>query len=79
MGEVHFFKLRLTRSIAHKPLKHTLEHLAHSGVPVALGPSGWTRPGLSYTPIFLLPVCNPTTDFEHLGSGIKSPTDPDWT
>ena len=50
--EVHFFKLRLTRSIAEKPLKHTLEHLVHSRVPVALGPFGRTRPGLSYTPPF---------------------------
>ena len=29
----------------------------------------------SYTPIFLLLVCNPTANFEHLGSGIKSPVD----
>ena len=57
--EVHFFKLRLTRSIAQKPLKHTLEHLAHSGVPVALGPSGRTRPNLSYTPPFSFSFVTP--------------------
>ena len=28
----------------------------------------------SYTPILLPLVCNPTTNFEHLGSGIKSST-----
>ena len=57
--EVHFFKLRLTRSIAQKPLKHTLEHLAHSGVPVALGPSGRTRPGLLNTPPFSFSFVTP--------------------
>ena len=30
-------------------------------------------------PIFLLLICNPIVDFEHLGSGIKSPTDSNWT
>ena len=29
----------------------------------------------SCTPIFLPLVCNPTANFEHLGLGIKSPTD----
>ena len=57
--EGHFFKFRLTGSIAHKPLKHTLEHLAHSGVPVALGPSGRTRPGLLYTPPFSFSFVTP--------------------
>ena len=57
--EVHFFKLRLTRSIAQKPLKRTLEHLPHSGVPVALGPPGRTRPGLSYTPPFSFSFVTP--------------------
>ena len=33
--------------------------------------SDWT----SCTPIFIPSVCNPTENFEHLGSGIKSPTD----
>jgi len=57
--EVHVFKLRLTRSIAKKPLKHTLEHLAHSGVPVALGSSGRTLPVLSYTPPFSFSFVTP--------------------
>ena len=58
-NRVHFFKFRLTRSIAQKPLKHTLEHLAHSGVPVALGPSGRTRPGLLHTPPFSFSFVTP--------------------
>ena len=57
--EVHFFKLRLTRSIAEKALKHTLEHLAHSGVPVILGPSSQTQPGLSYNPHFSFSFVTP--------------------
>ena len=33
----------------------------------------------SCTPILLSSVCNSTANFEHLGSGIKSPTDLNWT
>ena len=33
----------------------------------------------SYTPILLPLICNPTANFEHLGLGIKSPTDSNWT
>ena len=54
------------------------QHLTTAGPPSSdHNPFGRSQPNLLYTPSFLLLVCNPTTDFEHLGSGIKSPTDPD--
>ena len=58
---------------------HMLEHLAHSGAPVAFGPSDQSPTGPLVPPIFLLLVFNPTANFEHLGSGIKSPIDSNWT
>ena len=67
--EIDFFKLRLTRSTSTLPT---------TGPPSSdHDPSGRSQPNLLYTLSFLLLVYNPTTDFEHLGSGIKSPTDPD--
>ena len=60
-------------------LEHTLEHLAHSGAPVALSPSDRSPIEPLVPPVFLLLVCNPTANFEHLGSGIKSPTGSNWT
>ena len=69
--EIDFFKLRLTRSTSTLPT---------AGPPSSdRDPFGQSRPNLLYTPFFLLLICTPTIDFEHLGSGIKSPTDPDWT
>ena len=56
-----------------------LEQLAHSGAPITLGSSNQSPTGPLVPPIFLLLVCNPTANFEHLGSGIKSPTDSNWT
>ena len=46
-------------------LEHTFEHLAHSGVPITLGPSDQNPIGPLAPPIFLLLVCNPTANFEH--------------
>ena len=59
--------------------QQTFEHLAHSGAPVTLGPSDQSPIGPFVPPIFLPSVCNPTANFEHLGLGIKSPTDSKWT
>ena len=39
--------------------KHTLEHLAHSGAPVALGPSDRSQPDLLYTPSFSFSFVTP--------------------
>ena len=59
--------------------EHTLEHLVHSGAPITLGPSSRSLTGPLVPPILLLLVCNPTANFKHLGTGIKSPTDSNWT
>ena len=48
--------------------QQTLEHLAHSGAPVTLGPSNQSPTEPLAPPIFLPSICNPTTNFEHLGS-----------
>ena len=61
------------------PTEHTLKHLAHVGASVSLGPSVQSPTGPLAPPILLPLVCNPTVNFEHLGSGIKSPTDSNWT
>ena len=55
--------------------QQTFKHLAHSRAPVTLSSSDRSLTGPLAHPIFLLSICNPTTNFEHLGSGIKSPTD----
>ena len=60
-------------------LEHTLKHSAHVGAPVTLDPSDQSPTRPLAPPIFLPSVCNPTANFEHLGSGIKSPTDSNWT
>ena len=60
-------------------LEHMLEHLAHSRAPITLSPSDQSPTRLLAPPISLPSVCNPTANFEHLGSGIKSPTDSNWT
>ena len=56
-------------------LEHMLEHIAHSEAPITLGPSDQSLTRPLVPPIFLLLICNPTTNFEHLSSGIKSPID----
>ena len=45
--------------------QQTFEHLAHSGAPVTLGPSGQGPIGPLAPPVFLPYVCNPTANFEH--------------
>ena len=59
--------------------QQTFEHLAHSGALVTLSPSDQSPTGPLAPSIFLPLVCNPTANFEHLGSGIKSPSDLNWT
>ena len=59
-------------------LEHTFEHLAHSGAPVTLGPSNQSPTGPFVPTIFLPSICSRTANFEHLGLGIKSPTDSNW-
>ena len=80
-GEIS--SLRLIQHTTTEPpgldLEHTCKHSAHSGVPVTLSPSNQSPTGPLVTPIFLLLVSNPTANFEHLGSRIKSPTDSNWT
>ena len=53
--------------------QQTFEHLAHSAALVTLGLSDQSPTGP------LPSVCNSTANFEHLGLGIKSPTDSNWT
>ena len=55
------------------------KHLAHVGAPITLGPLDQSPTKLLALPIFLPSICNPIANFEHLGSGIKSPTDSNWT
>ena len=60
-------------------LEHTLKHLAHSEAPITLSPSDQSPTKPLVSPMFLLLICNPTANFEHLGLGIKLPTDSNWT
>ena len=70
------------RSIRHPLALDTLKlHRAHARILSARRSSRHSRPfnpesdRTSCTPILLPLVCNPTANFKHLGSGIKSPTD----
>ena len=54
------------------------QYIAHVGALVTLGPSVQSLTGLLTPPVLLPLVCNPTANFEPLGSGIKSLTDSNW-